>query len=84
MDVLGRMIRVQNELVHVRWIEMKYARFMMIYPYDGMIVVIVHGIGPLPFRAAEALTAGIETGSFRSHELPFTALILINCSIGVR
>jgi hypothetical protein len=42
MDVPGRMIRVQNESFDVRRVEMEHARFMMIDPDDGMIVMVIH------------------------------------------
>src|ERR1700686_2160158 len=49
MDVPGRMIRVQNESFDVCRAEMEHARFMVINPNDGMIVVLVHGIGSFSF-----------------------------------
>jgi hypothetical protein len=46
MDVPGRMIRVLNESFDVGQAEMEHARFMVIDPYDGMIVLLAHGISP--------------------------------------
>jgi len=47
MDVLGRMIRVQNEAFDICWAEMEHPRFMVIDPNDGMIVMLAHGISSL-------------------------------------
>jgi len=47
MDVSGRMIRMQNELLDVCRAEMEHTRFMVIDPNDGMIVMLAHGISPL-------------------------------------
>ena len=41
MDVSGRMIRMQVQLVHVSQAEMEYPRLMMIDPDDGVIMVLV-------------------------------------------
>ena len=46
MDMPGRMIRLQNEPFYIRCVEVKHARFMVIDPNDGMIVMFAHGIGP--------------------------------------
>src|ERR1700722_12663530 len=46
MNVPGRMIRVQNEPFDVCRAEMEYARFMVIDPNDGMVVMLAHRIGP--------------------------------------
>jgi hypothetical protein len=46
MDMSGGIMWVENQLVDVRPIEMKYASFMMIYPDDGMIV-LVHKMTPI-------------------------------------
>jgi hypothetical protein len=43
MDMPGRMIRVQNEPFDVCRAEMEHARFMVINPNDGMIVMLAHG-----------------------------------------
>ena len=40
MDVLGRMIRVQNELFDICRAEMEHPRFMVIDPNDGMMVML--------------------------------------------
>jgi hypothetical protein len=42
MDMPGRMIRMQSELLYVGRAEMKYAGLMVIDPYDGVIVMLVH------------------------------------------
>jgi hypothetical protein len=42
MDVLGRMIRVQNEAFDLRWAEVEHPRFTVIDPNDGMIVMLAH------------------------------------------
>jgi hypothetical protein len=42
VDVPGRMIRVQYQLVDVGWAEMENAAFMVIDPDDGMKVMSVH------------------------------------------
>jgi hypothetical protein len=47
MDVPGRVFGVQNESFDVRRAEMEHARFMVIDPNDGMIVMLAHGTGPL-------------------------------------
>src|ERR1700730_11846893 len=46
MNVPGRMIRVQNEPFDVCRAEMEYARFMVIDPNDGMVVMLAHRTGP--------------------------------------
>jgi|SRR4051794_28924218 hypothetical protein len=46
MDVLGRMIRVQNESFDICRAEMEHPRFMVIDPNDGMMVMLTHGIVP--------------------------------------
>jgi hypothetical protein len=46
MDMPGRMIRVQNESFDVGRAEMEYARFVVIDPNDGVIVMLGHGIKP--------------------------------------
>ena len=43
MDVLGRMIRVQNESFDICRAEMEHPRFMVIDPNDGMMVMLAHG-----------------------------------------
>jgi len=45
MDMFGRIMRVENQLIDFRRAEMEYASFMMIYPDDGMIV-FVHNATP--------------------------------------
>jgi hypothetical protein len=45
MDMFGRIMRVENQLVDFGRAEMKYASFMMIYPDDGMIV-LAHNMAP--------------------------------------
>ena len=43
MGVPGRMIRVQNVSFDICRTKMKHARFMVINPYNGMIVMLAHG-----------------------------------------
>jgi hypothetical protein len=43
MDVLGRMIRVQNESFDICRAEMEHPRFMVIDLNDGMMVMLAHG-----------------------------------------
>jgi hypothetical protein len=38
MDMLGRIVRMENQLIDLRWAETKNPRLMMIDPDDGMIV----------------------------------------------
>jgi hypothetical protein len=45
MDMSGRTMRVENHLIDFRWAEMEYARFMMIYPDDG-VKVLIHNATP--------------------------------------
>jgi hypothetical protein len=42
MDMLGRMIRMQNEPFDVCRAEMKYTCFAVIYPDHGMIMMLGH------------------------------------------
>jgi hypothetical protein len=42
MDVLSRLIRVQNESFDVCWAEMEHPRLAVIDPNDGMIVMLAH------------------------------------------
>ena len=46
MDVHRGVIRVHNKSFDVCRAEMEHARFMVIDPNDGMIVMLAHGIGP--------------------------------------
>lgn len=46
MDMPGRVIGMQNKLIDVCRAEMKHPRFMVIYPNNGMIVVLIHGLNP--------------------------------------
>jgi hypothetical protein len=46
MDVPGRMIRVQNEPLDIYRAEMEHARFMMVDPNNGMVVMMAHDISP--------------------------------------
>lgn len=46
MDVSRRMIRMQDESFDVRRAEMENTGFVMIDPNDGMMVVVVHKMGP--------------------------------------
>src|SRR5580692_5319126 len=48
MDMPGRMIRLQNEPLYIRCVEMKHARFMVIDPDDSVIVVRAHECFLLP------------------------------------
>jgi hypothetical protein len=41
MDVSGRMIGMQVQLVHIIQAEMEYPRLMMIDPDDGVIMVLI-------------------------------------------
>jgi hypothetical protein len=43
VDVLGRMIGMQNEPVHISRAEMEYACLMVIDPNDRMKVLAAHG-----------------------------------------
>jgi hypothetical protein len=43
MDVPGRMLRVQNVSFDICRTNMKHARFMVVDPNDGMIVMLAHG-----------------------------------------
>ena len=47
MNVLGWVIRVQNEPFDVYQAEMEHARLMVIDPDDGVEVMCTHGISPL-------------------------------------
>ena len=47
MDVSRRMIRMQDESFDVCRVEMKNARFAVIDPDDGMMVMVVHEIKSL-------------------------------------
>jgi hypothetical protein len=55
MDVLGRMIRVQNEAFDICWAEMEHPRFMVIDPNDGMIVMLAHEVSPFWMRGRMSL-----------------------------
>ena len=44
VDVLGRMVRMQDELIDIGRIEMKYARLLVVDPDNGMKVMLTHGI----------------------------------------
>ena len=46
MDVPGRMIRVQNESFDLCRAKMEHARFMMVDPNNGMVVMLAHNISP--------------------------------------
>jgi hypothetical protein len=46
MNVRGRMIGVQNQSFDVCWAEVEYARFMVIDPNDGVVVMLTHGRSP--------------------------------------
>jgi hypothetical protein len=50
VDVPGRVIRVQDQLVDVGRAEMEDAGFVVIDPHDGMKVMAGHEITPLQFR----------------------------------
>jgi len=39
VDVLRRTLRIQDQFFDIGMAKMEYARFAMIYPNDGMIVV---------------------------------------------
>jgi len=47
VDVSGRMIGVQHEFFYIGWAEMKHARFVVIDPYDGMVVMVRHPKSPI-------------------------------------
>ena len=49
MDVPGRVVRVQDQSFNICRAEMEHARFVVIDPNDGMIVMLAHGI--MPFLA---------------------------------
>jgi len=42
VDVLRRMLRTQDKSFDIGMAKMEYARFAMIYPNDGMVVVRTH------------------------------------------
>jgi hypothetical protein len=44
MDMFGRIMRVENQLVDFARAEMKYASLVMIYPDNGMIVLVHDGL----------------------------------------
>src|SRR5580704_187073 len=46
VDVSGRMIRVQHQLLDIGRAEMKHARFMVVDPHDGVKVMAAHGRYP--------------------------------------
>jgi hypothetical protein len=54
MDVFGRIVRVENQLVDVSRAEMKYASFMMIYPDDG-VIMLAHNMAPSRIGSALAI-----------------------------
>jgi hypothetical protein len=43
MNVLGRIVRMQDQSFDIRRVEMKHAGFPMINPDNGMIVRLAHG-----------------------------------------
>src|ERR1700674_5233695 len=47
MDVLGRVVRVQDKSFNIRWAEMEHTRFVVINPNDGMEVMLAHGTSPV-------------------------------------
>jgi hypothetical protein len=61
MDVLGRMIGIQNESFDFSWIEVKHARFAVINPNDCVIVMLCHEMG-LSCRSA-TLLPGVSEGA---------------------
>jgi hypothetical protein len=50
VDVLSRMIRMQNEPFHIGRAEMEHACFMVIDPNDRMKVMAAHGMSPFGDR----------------------------------
>src|SRR5262249_49679269 len=52
VDVLGRMIGVQHESLHISRAEMEHACFMVIDPNDGMKVMAAHGMVLSPTEAS--------------------------------
>jgi hypothetical protein len=53
VDMLGRMIGMQDEFIGVRRVEMKHPRFAVVDPYDGVKVMLAHGL--VPFMTVGAL-----------------------------
>jgi predicted GTPase len=57
VDVSGRMVRVQHQLVHVARAEMEDAAFVVINPNDGMKMMAVHATAPLKIRLRRRVAA---------------------------
>jgi hypothetical protein len=60
VDVLGRMIRTQNQTLDIRRAEMKHARLMVVDPNDGMVVMLIHEVSP---RLVWRIASGEESTS---------------------
>jgi hypothetical protein len=63
MNMPGRVIRMENECFYVRRAEMKYARFMVVEPDDGVKVMLAHGRCPFCRKTKKIMvTAPDERG----------------------
>jgi hypothetical protein len=67
MDVLGRMIWMQNESFYFSRIEVKHARFAVINPNDRVIVMLCHEMG-LSCQSMGCFLASVNVAILKGNE----------------